>query len=92
MQTVLTRMKASVAKDAFAWVVVSTSAYGGVEIPVDFILAEIAERAGWFLRDMGVVRRVRHSGHHWNRISENQRKSARLRETVVVLATTPKSN
>src|SRR5262249_6569124 len=32
-----------------AWIVVSTSAYGGIEIPVDLILADIASRNGWRL-------------------------------------------
>ena len=50
--------------DAQVWMVVSTSAYGGVNIPVDMILAEIGERQGWFLHDIGVIRHLRHSGHH----------------------------
>ena len=71
--------------DAQVWMVVSTSAYGGVNIPVDMILAEIGERQGWFLHDIGVIRHLRHSGHHWNKLPERERSTAKLRESVVVL-------
>lgn len=84
MQSVLINLKKAAAPSAQAWFVVSTSAYGGVEIPVDLILAEMGERVGWFLQEIGVIRHVRHAGHHWNKISEDARKSAWLRESVVV--------
>jgi photosystem II stability/assembly factor-like uncharacterized protein len=44
----------------------------------------MGERVGWFLQEIGVIRHVRHAGHHWNKISEDARKSAWLRESVVV--------
>ena len=84
MHGVLASLKEAAGTNAYAWFVVSTSAYGGIEIPVDLILAEIGERIGWFLQEIGVVRHVRHAGHHWNRISPDARKSAWLRESVVV--------
>lgn len=84
MHSILVNLKQAAGANAYAWFVVSTSAYGGIEIPVDLILAEIGERAGWFLQEIGVVRHVRHAGHHWNKISEDARKSAWLRESVVV--------
>ena len=48
-----------------AWVVVSTSAYGGVEIPVDLILADIASSCGWKLEGIHVLRYMRAAGQHW---------------------------
>jgi hypothetical protein len=67
------------------WLVVSTSAYGGIEIPVDLILAHVATKCGWLLREIGVIRQIRHAGHHWSKLPEEQRRTAKLRESVVVL-------
>lgn len=86
MATVLAALYKSAAQDAQAWLVVSTSAYGGVEIPVDMILAQIAEQCGWYLREIGVIRYLRHSGHHWRNLSASDRRKAKLRESVVMLS------
>jgi len=85
MRRVLQRLHGRATNDAQVWLVVSTSAYGGVEIPVDLILANIGTQSGWSLREIGVIRQIRHSGHHWSRLSKKQRKEAKLRESVVVL-------
>jgi Putative RNA methylase family UPF0020 len=85
MKKILKLLHQKAKPDAQAWIVVSTSAYGGVEIPVDLILAQIAESVGWFLYDIGVIRHLRHSGHHWSRLPDTERPSAKLRESVVVL-------
>jgi len=50
-----------------AWIVVSTSAYAGVEIPVDLILADIGGRVGWRVRELFVLRNLRASGQHFKR-------------------------
>jgi len=50
-----------------AWIVVSTSAYAGIEIPVDLILADIAGRSGWKVREMYVLRSLRASGQHFSK-------------------------
>ncbi|HET8891154.1 MAG TPA: hypothetical protein VFQ41_19785 [Candidatus Angelobacter sp.] len=85
MQNVLGTLFQAAADDAQVWIVVSTSAYGGVHIPVDMILGEIGERQGWFLHDIGVIRNIRHSSHHWSRLPNSDRSAAKLRESVVVL-------
>jgi hypothetical protein len=85
MKTILKALHCKGEADAQVWIVVSTSAYGGVEIPVDMILAQIAENVGWFLYDIGVIRHLRHSGHHWRKLPDADRPSAKLRESVVVL-------
>lgn len=68
------------------WLVVATSAYGGVEIPVDRIIGDIGQSVGWSLHEIGVLRNdLRSSGQHWNRangVAGNA--SPRLRESVVV--------
>lgn len=66
------------------WLVVSTSAYGGVEVPVDLILAELGQRNGWFLRDVGVLRYLRSSSQHVKHVEDEKRKSVPLRESVVI--------
>jgi hypothetical protein len=85
MKRILQQLYRRARPSAQAWLVVSTSAYGGVEIPVDLILANIATESGWALREIGVIRQIRHAGHHWSRLPKEQRPTAKLRESVVVL-------
>ena len=66
-----------------AWVVVSTSAYAGVEIPVDLILADLAGRVGWRVRELFVLRNLRASGQHFNRHLETGA-SPPLRESLLI--------
>lgn len=86
MKNILRRLHTCACSDAQIWLVVSTSAYGGVEIPVDLILANIGEQVGWNLCEVGVIRRLRHASHHWGKLAEDQRAQAKLRESVVVLS------
>ena len=83
MQTVLQRLLIHGKPNASVWMVVSTSAYAGVEIPVDLILAEIGERCGLLLRTVHVIRHMRSSGQHW-RLSGKMRARMPLRESLVV--------
>jgi hypothetical protein len=92
MKHILQGLYRRATSDAQVWLVVSTSAYGGVEIPVDLILANIGTQVGWLLREIGVVRQIRHSGHHWSRLSKQQRREAKLRESVVVLERSAKTS
>lgn len=85
METVLKGLRARARKNASVWLVVSTSAYAGVEIPVDLILAEIGQRSGWFLREVGVLRYLRSSSQHVEHVDDNERRSVPLRESVVIL-------
>ena len=86
MHAVLRGLKRQARKAASLWLVVSTSAYGGVEIPVDLILAEIGQRAGWFLREVGVLRYLRSSSQHvLQRDRPSTNSPVRLRESVVIL-------
>lgn len=66
-----------------AWIVVATSAYGGVEIPVDLILADVATRNGWALEGVYVLRQMRSAGQHWNRLEDRHRLP--LRESLIIL-------
>ena len=69
---------------ASLWVVVSTSAYGGIEIPVDLIIADIGVRSGWSLREVGVLRYLRTSGQHWHKSEAHSDGKPRLRESVII--------
>ncbi len=67
----------------YAWVVVGTSAYGGVEVPVDLILADIASRKGWSVKRLYVLRELRAAGQQWTRIKGSP--NPPLRETLIIL-------
>jgi len=66
-----------------AWIVVSTSAYAGVEIPVDLILADLASKSGWKLCGIYVLRELRAAGQYWSRLEKGSRPP--LRESLLVL-------
>ncbi len=66
-----------------AWIVVSTSAYGGIEVPVDLILADVATRNGWILRGVNVLRQLRAAGQHWAHLEHGTKLP--LRESLVIL-------
>jgi hypothetical protein len=89
MAHVLTRLRAFALPGASLWMVVSTSAYAGVEIPVDLILADIGSDTGWNLREVVVLRHLRSSGQHWRTIhgAEPLSTAPLLRESVVILDT-----
>lgn len=92
MEDILQGLRRRALDNASLWLVVSTSAYGGIEIPVDLILAELGQRNGWFLREVGVLRYLRSSSQHVQHVTDESRKSVPLRESVVIFdATKPKS-
>lgn len=90
MDLILRRLRAIAQSNATVWIIVSTSAYCGVEIPVDLIIADIGIKAGWYLREVGVLRYLRTSGQNWNRWSQEERGKPRLRESVVVFEASAK--
>jgi hypothetical protein len=87
---ILTSLGAKAVPDSYLWIVVSTSAYAGIEIPVDLILAELATKKGWFLREVGVLRYLRSSGQHWHKVPDRVGNPPRLRESVVILGAQPR--
>lgn len=85
LQGVLSQLFPVAEKGASLWLVVSTSAYAGVEIPVDLILADIAVDIGWRLEEIGLLRYMRTSSQHWKKWEGLKDRKPCLRETVVVL-------
>jgi hypothetical protein len=85
MEKIFQGLRRRAHKNGRGWLVVSTSAYAGVEVPVDLILAEIEQRNGSFLREVGVLRYLRSSSQHVKHVEDETRKAAPLRESVVIL-------
>jgi DNA modification methylase len=82
MKAILKELQRIVRPGGSSWLVVSTSAYGGVQIPVDLILADLGEQSGWALRGVYVLRRLRSAGQHWAHLEDP--KKLPLRESVIV--------
>jgi hypothetical protein len=59
MRRVLGSLREEADDEASLWIVVSTSAYAGVEIPVDLILADVGCQVGWFLKEVRTLRHLR---------------------------------
>lgn len=83
IQTLLEALKARANGNAILKIAIGTSAYGGTVIPVDLIIAEIAENSGWLLKDVKVVRRLRSSPQLWKH--EDIKDVPELRESIVLL-------
>ena len=91
LRAVLRTLRARARPDAAVWLVVSTSAYAGVEIPVDLILAHLGTQVGWNLRDVHVLRHLRSSGQHQRGLSSLGGQSGTpLRESLVILDASPR--
>lgn len=80
MEEVLKQSYRIAKRNSQLWFVVSTSAYSGVEIPVDLILADIATVHGWELDSVNALRQLRTSSQC---VDENQQK-VRLRESLII--------
>ncbi|MBA2284678.1 MAG: hypothetical protein H0W02_04285 [Ktedonobacteraceae bacterium] len=81
---VLQNLRAMAHNEAVLWLVVSTSAYVGVEIPVDLIIAYIGNMVGWEAREVNLLRYLRSSGQHWNNYAGPDDEKPRLRESVII--------
>lgn len=80
MEKILTTLRAKANTNAELWLVVSTSAYAGIEIPVDMIIGEIGNKVGWYLKEIGVLRYLKkRKSRHSNEINQ-------LRESVVIFS------
>jgi len=80
MLNILKLLKAKASKNAQVWFVVSNSAYAGLEVPVDLIIGDIASKAGWYLKEIGVLRYVK------KRKTKYSPEVKELRESVIILS------
>ncbi|MCR1986020.1 site-specific DNA-methyltransferase [Blautia coccoides] len=62
------------------WFVIATSAYAGIEVPVDLILADIATKQGWNLKNVNALRKLRTS----SQCSSEDIRKIRLRESLII--------
>lgn len=81
MKQILKSLRSKADDEASLWMVVSTSAYADVHIPVDLILADIAEQTGWKLKEIGVLREIT------KRKTKYSPNTDKLRESVIILTT-----
>jgi uncharacterized phosphosugar-binding protein len=85
IQNILASLRKKAKQNAELWLVVSTSAYAGIEIPVDMIIGEIGNKAGWYLKEIGVLRYLKkRKSRHSNEINQ-------LRESVVIFTASKNS-
>ena len=80
MEIVLKESYRVAKKNAQLWFVVSTSAYAGVEIPVDLILADIASKQGWNLVSVNALRKLRTS----SQCVDDDLQRVKLRESLII--------
>ena len=91
LRGVLRSLRSLARPDAAVWLIVSTSAYAGVAVPVDLIAAHVGTQVGWSLRDVHVLRHLRSSGQHQRRLSAAGKEGvAPLRESLVILDANPR--
>lgn len=81
MLVILKSLRLKAAKDAELWLVVSNSAYADMEIPVDLIIGELGTKAGWFLKEIGVLRYIQ------RRKTKYSPNVNTLRESVTIFST-----
>ena len=78
MFNMLTLLKSKAKKNASLWLVVSNSAYAGIEVPVDLIIGDIGSKAGWYLKEIGVLRYLK------KRKTKYSSNITQLRESVII--------
>jgi len=82
MWKIFKAIKPKMRKNGQVWMVVSTSAYGGVHIPVDFIVADAAHQAGFSLDGIHRLRHLRAAGQQWKQFKT---KTPPLRESLIIM-------
>jgi hypothetical protein len=84
IEMILLDLKRFAQRDAVLWLVVSTSSYAGIEIPVDVIIGEIGARVGWRIERIVVTRQLRNSTQNAAKWNAGESNSRRLRESIVM--------
>jgi len=84
IEKLLIELKKKAEKKAQLWIVVSTSAYAGVEIPVDLIIANIGTMTGWDIERIEAIRHMRNSTQNAQKYLEGIGTKKRLRESLII--------
>jgi len=82
MYNVLANARKRLRKNAEVWIVVSTSAYAGVHIPVDLLIADSACQSGYNLKGIHCLRHLRTSSQQYRELNA---KTTPLRESLIIL-------
>ncbi len=82
MYNLLKLLRGKAKKNASLWIVVSNSAYAGIEVPVDLIFGDIGSKAGWYLKEIGVLRHLK------KRKTKYSSNITQLRESVIIFSST----
>ena len=86
IRKVLTALRPLALPDSSVWLIVSTSAYVGIEVPVDLIIADICSKCGWSLREIRVAADLRRvPAQQWHDLSSNNKDGPYLRESMIIL-------
>jgi len=87
IKKILTVLKPYALPNSSLWLVVSTSAYAGIEVPVDLIMADIGSKSGWSLREVRVVANLRRvPAQQWKDLATNGNcDEPYLRESIIIL-------
>jgi DNA modification methylase len=85
MLNVLRQVARLLRDGAPAWIVVSSSAYAGIHVPVDSILADLACGCGFELDGISILRQLRASGQQWAKFGTSE---PPLRESLIMLRRT----
>jgi hypothetical protein len=79
---ILKQLKLRMKKGGQVWLVVSTSAYAGVHIPVDLIIGELGHELNFRLKGIHCLRYLRTSSQQYSQL---QTRKAPLRESLIIL-------
>lgn len=79
--TILQQIKSRMKRGGQIWLVVSTSAYAGVHIPVDLILGETAHELDFTLKGIHCLRYLRTASQQYSKLNTT---TAPLRESLVI--------
>lgn len=82
LATVLSEIKLRMKKGGQIWLVVSTSAYAGVHIPVDLIIGELGHELGLQLKGIHCLRYLRTASQQYDQLKATK---APLRESLIIL-------
>lgn len=82
LATILLQLKSCLRKNGQIWLVVSTSAYAGVHIPVDLIIGELGHELNLRLKGIHCLRYLRTSSQQYAQLNTNK---APLRESLIIL-------
>ncbi len=76
MKKIFMILKSLAAKEANLWITVANSAYTGVEVPVDLIIANIGSSCGWSLKEIKVANYLRRTpGQQYSELSKRNNKA-----------------